>query len=30
MPKYLVCHPYNLYAEILSADSKYKEVLKVD
>ena len=30
MPKYLVCHPYNLYAEVLSADSKYKEVLKVD
>ena len=30
MPKYLVCQPYNLYAEILSADSKYKEVLKVD
>ena len=30
MPKYLVCHPYNLYAEILSADNKYKEVLKVD
>ena len=30
MPKHLVCHPYNLYAEILNTDSKYKEVLKVD
>ena len=30
MPKYLVCQPYNLYAEILSTDSKYKEVLKID
>ena len=30
MPKYLVCHSYNLYAEILSTGSKYKEVLKVD
>ena len=30
MPKFLVCQPYNLYAEILSTDSKYKEVLKVD
>ena len=30
MPKHLVCYPYNLYAEILSTDSKYKEVLKAD
>ena len=30
MPKHLVCHPYNLYAEVLKTNPKYKEVLKVD
>ena len=30
LPKYLVCHPYNLYVEVLKTNPKYEEVLKVD
>ena len=30
MPRHLVCQPYNLYAEVLKTDLKYKEVMKVD
>ena len=30
LPKHLVCHPYNLYVEVLKTNPKYEEVLKVD